>query len=55
MHREPMLEPLWQGSVARSNNFDCRCAKRRNIRLRFGEVGKNGSLAVVERLIDTLK
>ena len=43
----------------RGPQFDCQgfrgWCRRRNIRLRYGAIGKHGSIAVVERLILTLK
>ena len=43
----------------RGPQFDChgfrRWCRRRNIRPRYGAIGKHGSIAVVERLILTLK
>ncbi|MEX0717792.1 MAG: DDE-type integrase/transposase/recombinase [Planctomycetaceae bacterium] len=43
----------------RGVQFDCHCfrrwAKRYNIAIRYGAVGRHGSIAVVERLIGTLK
>ncbi|MEX0715727.1 MAG: DDE-type integrase/transposase/recombinase, partial [Planctomycetaceae bacterium] len=43
----------------RGVQFDCRgfrdWAKRRGVRLRYGAIGRHGSLAVIERLIGTLK
>jgi hypothetical protein len=43
----------------RDSIFDCdafrRWAKRKKIKLRYGAVGKHGSIAVVERMIKTVK
>ena len=41
-------------AVFRCDGFKCWC-RRKTIRVRYGAVGRHGSIAVIERFIKTLK
>ena len=54
VHRQPRDLVTDQGRQFVANDFRRWC-RRRDIRQRFGAIGRHGSLAVIERCIQTLK